>query len=331
MRTRALVIWGAAFAAVSTVGCWGSDSYPPLERQRIGYSNHGSFFPIDVGAVHNRPDCEACHGGTATFLEFTCITCHDHAQAHTDSLHWGVDNYVYGATSCFGCHPNGTATGVDHAPFFPIGPGSVHSGQHCLDCHTDPANRRIFTCISCHTHSAELMNPAHSAVAGYEFDSAACLSCHPRAEVMTRALHQTFFPIATGVHSSAGCSDCHATPGLYTAFTCTSCHNHSAELMDPAHTTVVGYQFASPSCLGCHPDGSVMTPAQHQALFPIATGRHALPCSDCHTTPGDFSKFECYPCHSCATTTSRHSEVRNFTCVSSECYRCHPAGRGGDD
>jgi len=252
------LLCAGALLAVAFVGCWGSDGYPPLERERIGYSNHESYFPIETGTVHSRPDCAACHGGTATFLEFTCITCHEHEQAHTDSLHWSVDNYVYAATSCFDCHPSGTAAGVDHTAFFPIGPGTTHSAQHCLDCHADPADRRIFTCISCHDHSAELMDPAHSGVNGYVFDSAACLSCHPRAEVMTRA--------------------------------------------------------------------------QHQIYFPIATGRHALACGDCHTTSGDYARFECFSCHShtCEITTPEHREVRNFTCVDSECYRCHPTGRGED-
>jgi hypothetical protein len=40
---------------------------------------------------------------------FTCISCHDHSQGNTDPRHTGVSGYVYSATSCYSCHPTGTA------------------------------------------------------------------------------------------------------------------------------------------------------------------------------------------------------------------------------
>lgn len=258
MKSVRLVLCAGLLPVAALLGCWGSRDYPSLERQRIDYANHGTIFPIDSGAVHNRPDCDACHGGTSTFLEFTCVTCHEHAQAHTDSLHQGVDDYAWGATTCYDCHPDGTIAGVDHEPIFPIGAGAAHAGRRCSECHTVPGDRRAFSCVTCHDHSAGLMDPAHAGVAGYQFDSAACLSCHPRAEVMT--------------------------------------------------------------------------PVRHQPFFPIASGRHALACGECHTTAGDFRRFECILCHThtCAETDPRHREVGDYSCVSSECYRCHPTGRGED-
>ena len=50
---------------------------------------HETFFPIVAGA-HSATDCNSCHGGFPSFKQFTCISCHDHAQMKTDTAHAGV-------------------------------------------------------------------------------------------------------------------------------------------------------------------------------------------------------------------------------------------------
>jgi hypothetical protein len=44
---------------------------------------------------------------SSNYGTFSCITCHQHDQANTDPDHRGVRNYVYNATSCYSCHPQG--------------------------------------------------------------------------------------------------------------------------------------------------------------------------------------------------------------------------------
>ncbi len=52
--------------------------------------------------------CSDCHPNSSDYSVFSCILCHTHDQATTDPQHTGVANYVYNATSCYSCHPNGT-------------------------------------------------------------------------------------------------------------------------------------------------------------------------------------------------------------------------------
>ena len=289
---------------------------------------HTPFFPIATGA-HTANPCGDCHQTPGRYEYFTCISCHDHAQAHTDSTHSGVAGYVYDSPSCLSCHPQGTVvTRAEHQNYFPIATG-LHADASCSACH-QTTDMSVFTCVSCHSHAQAHTDSTHTGVAGYVYASASCLSCHPNGEVMTRDQHTPFFPIATGAHAANPCGDCHQTPGRYEYFTCISCHDHSAGLMDPAHAGLPGYTYDSPSCLSCHPQGTVMTRAEHQPIFPIASGTHALACGDCHTTPRDFSKFECILCHthSCSLMDPRHTEVGGYSCASRECYRCHPTGQG---
>jgi predicted CXXCH cytochrome family protein len=67
--------------------------------------NH-TWFPITSGN-HNQP-CAVCHINAADYTVFSCdATCH--AKATTDRNHSGVKNYIWNATSCYGCHPTGRA------------------------------------------------------------------------------------------------------------------------------------------------------------------------------------------------------------------------------
>lgn len=409
MKHRRALPWGRSLVMITLLctGCWSSGSYPPLERERIDASNHGPYFPISAGDVHEGLDCQACHGGTSTFMEFTCVTCHDHAQNVTDPQHLGIPRYVYADTACYDCHPNGTISGVDHDPFFPIGTDSKHAEMRCVachpqptdrkvytctdchdhlrevtdpahvtvptyvyadtacyichptgeamtrtahepyfpilagahgetacgDCHTDPNDFRIYDCIDCHDHRQEVTDPAHTGVANYSFVSTECYRCHPTGETLTRAQHTTFFPIEGGPHGETACVDCHTVPGNLHAYSCIDCHDHRQAVTDPAHADVAGYTFVSTECVRCHPTGESLTRAEHDPFFPILNGKHSnIPCSQCHLASGTYQTFECIECHTheCSRSDSEHREVRDYSCVSTECYRCHPRGTGDD-
>jgi hypothetical protein len=70
-----------------------------------GTFNHA--FPIASGR-HNAP-CSTCHTNSSTFKVFSCLTCHEHAQAEMDSKHRGRNGYRYDSLACYSCHPNGRA------------------------------------------------------------------------------------------------------------------------------------------------------------------------------------------------------------------------------
>lgn len=245
----------AGLAALA--GCWGPapGEFPPLDRTRIDYATHGRFFPIETSDVHSRPDCAWCHGGTSSFAEFRCTDCHEHARAEIDPRHDGVEGYFYGATGCYDCHPDGTAEGVDHEAFFPIGAGSAHGGLRCGDCHLVPGDRSVVECLACHAHAPGAADPAHAGVAGYRYETASCLACHPRGESTSRAEHDPYFPILGGRHGSVACPQCHLVPGAFTAFECIQCHEHLCSEMNPKHREVPGYDCASAECRRCHPRG----------------------------------------------------------------------------
>jgi hypothetical protein len=65
-------------------------------------------FPIYSGTHAGKwSTCADCHVNQSNYATFSCITCHQHSQSNADPDHRGVRNYVYNATSCYSCHPQG--------------------------------------------------------------------------------------------------------------------------------------------------------------------------------------------------------------------------------
>jgi hypothetical protein len=121
--------------------------------------------------------------------------------------------------------------------------------------------------------------------------------------VPTRASHEARFPIATGLHAAADCNGCHGTYDTFKRFDCAgACHAPSQT--STAHQGIAGYASDGPSCVKCHPQGTMAAPANHAtALFPIGgtTAHAAVGCTQCHLnlgTPTDPTAFGCYACHS---------------------------------
>jgi hypothetical protein len=76
------------------------------------YTAHDSaYFPIYSGNHKGKwTSCGDCHTNSANYAVFTCIACHQHSnQTSVTSNHKGVKNFVYNATSCYGCHPRGSS------------------------------------------------------------------------------------------------------------------------------------------------------------------------------------------------------------------------------
>lgn len=137
-------------------------------------------FPL-LGA-HARIDCRACHSVPGYALLFPaptgeddCVACH---QSDYDREHGG-DGYP---TTCALCHTvdNWEASLRHDSQFFPIFSGR-HAGEwsSCAECHVDPADFRVFSCIDCHAHTQGTTDADHSEVRDYVYASAGCFSCHP--------------------------------------------------------------------------------------------------------------------------------------------------------
>lgn len=146
--------------------------------------DHDPIFPIYSGRHKNTWDrCTICHVDPNNRRVFECITCHEHNRTDMDAKHQGIPGYAYVSQECYACHPTGEAGdfGEHDTLFFPIFSGA-HRGEwaSCTTCHDVPADRKQFTCITCHEHDRTRMDDKHlGEVQDYVYASNACYECHP--------------------------------------------------------------------------------------------------------------------------------------------------------
>lgn len=293
------------------------------------------YFPIFSGNHDGVWDaCSDCHDNPANRTEFNCLACH--TQTTTDNIHQGIGGYDYVSTACFACHPDGSGiefTEHDGA-YFPIYSGT-HNGvwNECSDCHTDPANRSVFSCLTCHEQTET--GTIHTGMPSYAYESSACLTCHPTGSGGDFEEHDAlFFPIYTGNHAGAwdDCSECHTDPSDRSVFSCTACHTQAET--NPIHSGITSYVYESSACYTCHPTGESGDFLEHDALFfPIYSGTHDGTwgdCITCHINPVDRSEFSCLSCHDQSTTDNIHAGLSSYVYNSQDCFSCHPDGEEGE-
>jgi len=144
-----------------------------------------SRFPL-TGA-HQLTDCSACHKSASARrfdpLGTECADCHRNTYLSTTNPNHQADGF---STECLDCHTTNPgwkpARFAEHdAKFFPVYSGNhANTWNSCSDCHKQVNNYAVFTCIDCHEHSREEMDDEHKDENDYRYNSAACLSCHPR-------------------------------------------------------------------------------------------------------------------------------------------------------
>ena len=319
------------------------DCHEMNDWQPAFLANHDVFFPIFSGNHEGAwNDCKTCHENAATFSDFTCLACHEHLQTEMDQEHRGLPGYAYESTACLSCHPTGDKGEFkDHDNlFFPIFVGA-HAGEWegCFTCHTNPSNQKEFTCLVCHEHSQSEMDPKHSGITGYAYESSQCLQCHPTGESGEFRDHDNlFFPIFAGTHAGQWqeCLTCHPNPASKKEFTCIVCHEHNQTDMDAKHSGITGYAYDSAQCLSCHPTGESGEFRDHDNLFfPIFAGTHAgqwQECLTCHPNPASKKEFTCIVCHEHNQTDmdATHTGIPGYAYDSSQCLQCHPTGEKGE-
>lgn len=158
--------------------------HEPMSRD-WGGDNFHYFFPLTGG--HDALDCMECHTSPSfDQIDAICSTCH--MQDYNDAQN---PNHLSSGfpTDCALCHSTNPgwmpASFRNHDDqYFPIYRGN-HAGawNSCTECHLDPSNYSLFSCIDCHEHSNEAeLRDDHDGVGGYRFESTACLNCHPNGE-----------------------------------------------------------------------------------------------------------------------------------------------------
>lgn len=143
--------------------------------------NHNDYYALNGAHAVVASNCYLCHSGNYTSTPNTCYACHTADYNSTANPSHTASQF---STDCLTCHTENVwkpSTFNHDAQYFPI-----YSGKHrekwssCTDCHTQPANYTVFSCLNCHEHNLSKMNDKHKEVNGYVYASAGCLSCHPR-------------------------------------------------------------------------------------------------------------------------------------------------------
>jgi hypothetical protein len=141
-----------------------------------GTLNHASTFAL-VG-VHATQPCAACHvNNVYKGTPRDCYGCHKMNYDQAKSPNHAASGF---STMCETCHRATDASwtqGTLNHTWFPISSGR-HAGNACSACHTDAANFKVFTCLTCHPRSS--VDSHHRSVSGYVYNSQNCYSCHPQ-------------------------------------------------------------------------------------------------------------------------------------------------------
>ncbi len=143
------------------------------------FPNHNDYYQL-LGAHANITDCASCHNGDYNNTPTICYDCHQSDYNNTNNPPHQSAQFP---TDCESCHTQSAwvPSTFDHdGQYFPIYSGK-HNGEWntCADCHTNPNDYSVFSCITCHEHNQSDMNSEHSGVSGYVYESSACYSCHP--------------------------------------------------------------------------------------------------------------------------------------------------------
>ncbi len=111
-------------------------------------------------------------------LPSDCVDCHINDYNGANNPNHSAAGFP---TDCEFCHRQSDSSwdqGVfDHASF-PINSGK-HAGTQCDDCHVNPMNFAIFSCLDSGCHPRSDIDDRHKEEDGYFYDSALCYSCHP--------------------------------------------------------------------------------------------------------------------------------------------------------
>jgi hypothetical protein len=285
-----------------------------------------SFFPLTQGHAIN--DCKQCHtSGDYSNISSECNSCHQTDYQETSNPdHQSVGLSVF----CSECHTTMSgwkpATFTEHdGGFFPIYSGE-HNGEwnSCADCHANPADYSLFTCIDCHEHNQADMDDEHEDIGGYAYNNIACYECHPTGSAEGGFDHNlSAFPL-TGAHLTTACADCHSDGYVGTPTICFECHLQDFNQTTNPNHNEIGLDNV---CELCHTTAPGWKPASfpvHNEYYPLngAHGRIASDCFACHEGSYVNSPNTCFQCHSedyNQTTDPPHAEAQ----FSTECQTCH--------
>ncbi len=297
----------------------------PTGSAQGSFDHSKSVFPL-TGA-HITTDCAKCHTNGFAGTPNACASCHINNYNQTINPNHKIAGGKF-TEDCASCHS--TNPGWKPATY------PVHSnldGAHipianeCANCHKGSYTIIPKLCYDCHAANyTQTNNPAHIAA---QFPTT-CADCHTQTAWKPATFNHDglYFPIYSGKHNGqwTTCADCHTNLANYAIYACTStCHLQPA--MDNKHQGVGGYQYNSPSCLSCHPNGSAQGFDHASAGFPLTGGHSTVLCGNCHTGGYVGTSPVCAGCHTPKynqTTNPNHTAIG----ISNDCAGCHTLAPG---
>jgi hypothetical protein len=201
--------------------------------------------------THTGLACTSCHTGEVyAGLPSACVDCHlDEYNATTDPDHTAAGF----PTDCELCHQPTTWPDADFTHTFSL--VGVHATLDCDACHSSGVYAGLPSdCVDCHLDNYNSTTDPDHAAAGFPTD---CELCHRPSDATWNqgVFNHTYFPINSGPHSSALCSDCHVNLANFGVFSCLDAGCHPRSRMDDKHSGEPGYVYDSAACYSCHPDG----------------------------------------------------------------------------
>lgn len=290
-----------------------------------------SRFPL-LGP-HTVSTCDECHLSASLLLfEPRGIECYDCHQNNYISAR-DPDHVAAGySTDCQECHKINSFSwrGEDFIhDFFPLTLG--HEINDCRKCHTSGYENTSPQCFSCHESDFNTTSDLNHNELNLPTDCMICHTTNPGWKPASFPIHSDYY-ILTGAHAviAPDCNACHKGDYQNTPNTCYGCHEDVYnQTNNPPHASA---QFST-DCIICHNETSwIPSTFDHDGqYFPIYSGKHSgewNTCTDCHTTPGDYSLFSCIDCHEHNKTKmdDKHSDVNDYVYSSIACFDCHPIG-----
>jgi hypothetical protein len=289
------------------------------------FPNHNDYYLLEGAHVPLANDCFICHAGDYTNTPNTCFGCHEDNYNQTVNPPHVSSGF---STDCASCHSQAAwvpATFNHDGEYFPIYSGQ-HSGEweSCTECHTNPANYSIFSCIDCHEHNQGDTDEEHTGVGGYFYNSQACYECHPTGESAGSFDHNlSLFPL-TGAHVTTPCLSCHSAGYTGTTTVCSDCHEPDYnQSVNPNHVVLT----IPNTCETCHTTNPGWQPATfliHNSYYPLE-GAHAAIAGDCFTChSGNYNSTPntCFACHE-----EEYNQTTDPPHISgqfpTECESCH--------
>ena len=309
----------AAQFSTDCMACHDENAWEPAN-----FDHDGQYFPIYSGEHAGEWDeCIECHTNPSNYAEFSCIGCH--LNPETDNAHVGEQGYSYISSSCFVCHPTGSADD----DFNHDNTGFPLTGEHittdCIDCHASGYAGTPTDCAACHTNDFNnSTNPNHNAL-GLPMDCAQCHTTEPGWTPAEFPDHDDYWVI-DGAHLGVqnDCAACHNGDYNNTPTDCVGCHQNDFDnSTNPNH----GALGLPTDCAQCHTTEPNWMPATfdiHDDFYQL-NGAHAAianDCATCHNGNYNNTPNTCFGCHESeynATTDPDHQAAQFPT----DCTQCH--------